>query len=160
MSDATAKLGEVTIHQASRIASSLARPGVFFSHSSLSNCPQFCSELRCLSSYYSLLFDTFIMASSSNASQRVEEARALAAKDPSKAEGIYKDVLAQGPGKTESSSRDYENALVGLGQLYRDTKKPQDIAELIKTSRTAFSSFAKAKTAKLGKHYPGAAWEC
>lgn len=91
------------------------------------------------------------MAPSPVAAQRIEEARAFAAKDPSKAEGIYKEVLAQGPGTTEASSRDYENALVGLGELYRDTKKPHEIAELIKTSRTAFSSFAKAKTAKLRK---------
>ena len=90
------------------------------------------------------------MAPSSQAAQRIEEARALAKKDGSKAAAIYKDILAQGPGSTESSSRDYENALVGLGELYRDEKKPQEIAELIKTSRDSFSSFAKAKTAKLG----------
>ncbi|KAL5048013.1 hypothetical protein BDW71DRAFT_196414 [Aspergillus fruticulosus] len=89
------------------------------------------------------------MAPSSQAAQRIEEARALAKKDASQAASIYKDVLAQGPGSTESSSRDYENALVGLGELYRDEKKPQEIAELIKTSRDSFSSFAKAKTAKL-----------
>ncbi|KAL4975047.1 hypothetical protein BDW66DRAFT_160814 [Aspergillus desertorum] len=89
------------------------------------------------------------MAPSSQAAQRMEEARALAKKDAGQAASIYKEVLAQGPGSTESSSRDYENALVGLGELYRDEKKPQDIAELIKTSRDSFSSFAKAKTAKL-----------
>ncbi|KAL4896573.1 PCI-domain-containing protein [Aspergillus ambiguus] len=89
------------------------------------------------------------MAPSSTTAQRIEEARALAKKDASKAEAIYKEVLAQGPGSSESSSRDYENALVGLGELYRDGKKPNEIAELIKTSRDSFSSFAKAKTAKL-----------
>jgi tetratricopeptide (TPR) repeat protein len=89
------------------------------------------------------------MAPSSQAAQRIEEARALAKKDASQAAIIYKEVLAQGPGSTESSSRDYENALVGLGELYRDEKKPQEIAELIRTSRDSFSSFAKAKTAKL-----------
>ncbi|KAL2866726.1 uncharacterized protein BJX67DRAFT_372417 [Aspergillus lucknowensis] len=89
------------------------------------------------------------MAPSSQAAQRIEEARALAKKDASKAENIYKDILAKGPGSSESSSRDYENALIGLGELYRDEKKPQEIAELIKTSRDSFSSFAKAKTAKL-----------
>ncbi|KAL4911565.1 hypothetical protein BDW74DRAFT_164990 [Aspergillus multicolor] len=89
------------------------------------------------------------MASSSQAAQRIEEARTLAKKDAPKAVTIYKEVLSQGPGSTESSSRDYENALVGLGELYRDEKKPQEIAELIKTSRDSFSSFAKAKTAKL-----------
>ncbi|GMF67607.1 unnamed protein product [Aspergillus oryzae] len=91
------------------------------------------------------------MAPSSTTAQRIEEARALAKKDASKAETIYKDILSKGPGSTEASSRDYESALVGLGELYRDEKKPNEIAELIKTSRDSFSSFAKAKTAKLGK---------
>ncbi|KAL5357998.1 PCI-domain-containing protein [Aspergillus floccosus] len=89
------------------------------------------------------------MAPSSTTAQRIEEARALAKTDASKAESIYKEILAQGPGSSESSSRDYESALVGLGELYRDEKKPNEIAELIKTSRDSFSSFAKAKTAKL-----------
>jgi hypothetical protein len=87
---------------------------------------------------------------SSNTAQRIEEARDLKKKDSSKAEGIYKDILSQGAGSTEASSRDYESALVGLGELYRDERKPQEIAELIQTSRTTFSAFAKAKTAKLG----------
>ncbi|KAE8153260.1 SWI-SNF complex subunit [Aspergillus avenaceus] len=89
------------------------------------------------------------MAPSSTTAQRIEEARALAKKDATKAEGIYKDILAQGPGSSEAASRDYESALVALGELYRDEKKPNEIAELIKTSRDSFSSFAKAKTAKL-----------
>lgn len=89
----------------------------------------------------------------SNASQRIEEARVIKKNDPSKAEGILKDILSQGAGSTEASSRDYENALVGLGALYRDEKKPQEIAELIQTSRTTFSAFAKAKTAKLGTRF-------
>lgn len=41
--------------------------------------------------------------------------------------------------------------MVGLGELYRDGRRPQELAELIKTSRDVFSAFAKAKTAKLGK---------
>ncbi|KAI9036866.1 uncharacterized protein KD926_001254 [Aspergillus affinis] len=89
------------------------------------------------------------MAPSSITAQRVEEARTLSKTNPSKAESTFKEILAQGPGSTEASSRDYENALVGLGELYRDGKKPQEIADLIKTSRDSFSSFAKAKTAKL-----------
>lgn len=91
------------------------------------------------------------MAPSSSTAQRIEEARDLKKKDPSKAEGIYKEILAQGPGSTETSSRDYESALVGLGEVYRDERKAQEIAELIQTSRTTFSAFAKAKTAKLGE---------
>lgn len=88
---------------------------------------------------------------SSSASQRIEEAKSFASNDPAKAEKIYRDVLSGGVGKTESASRDYEAALVGLGELYRDHKRADELAELIKTSRDAFSSFAKAKTAKLGE---------
>ncbi|OOF97073.1 hypothetical protein ASPCADRAFT_395365 [Aspergillus carbonarius ITEM 5010] len=89
------------------------------------------------------------MAPSSTTAGRIEEARGLAKSDPSKAESILKELLSQGTGSTEASSRDYETALVSLGELYRDQKKPHEIAELIKTSRDSFSSFAKAKTAKL-----------
>ncbi|RAK71323.1 SWI-SNF complex subunit [Aspergillus fijiensis CBS 313.89] len=89
------------------------------------------------------------MAPSPTTAGRIEEARTLAKNDPAKAESTLKEILSKGPGSTEASSRDYENALVSLGEVYRDQKKPQDIAELIKTSRDSFSSFAKAKTAKL-----------
>ena len=91
------------------------------------------------------------MAPSTSTAQRIEEAKDLKKKDPSKAEVIYKEILSEGPGSTEASSRDYESALVGLGELYRDERKPQEIAELIQTSRTTFSTIAKAKTAKLGE---------
>ncbi|KAL1971245.1 hypothetical protein VTN77DRAFT_197 [Rasamsonia byssochlamydoides] len=89
------------------------------------------------------------MASSATVAQRIEEAKALASKDPSKAEKIYKDILSEGVGTTETASRDYEAALIGLGEVYRDARRPQELAELIKTSWGVFSSFAKAKTAKL-----------
>jgi hypothetical protein len=92
------------------------------------------------------------MALARNAAQSIEEANNLVSTNPSKAEQIYKGVLSQGPGSTEAASRDYEAALIGLGELYRDTKRPKELADLIKTSRDSFSSFAKAKTAKLGKH--------
>jgi hypothetical protein len=98
------------------------------------------------------------MAPTSPAAQRVEEAKAISKKDASKAESIYREVLSKGPGSTEASSRDYEAALIGLGELYRDVKKPQELSELIKTSRDAFSSFAKAKTAKLGELLPLQEW--
>lgn len=90
------------------------------------------------------------MASSSNEAERVEEAKALAKQDPAKAEGVYTEVLSKGPGSSEASQRTYEAALVGLGELYRDTKNAQELSKLLETSRSAFSSFAKAKTAKLG----------
>ena len=91
------------------------------------------------------------MAPSLTVSEQIEEARALATTNVTKAEGAYKEILSKGPGSTEASSRDYEAALIGLGTLYRDERRAFDIAELIKTSRDSFTSFAKAKTAKLGK---------
>ena len=83
--------------------------------------------------------------------ERIEEARRVAKSDPSQAETLYKQVIEKPPGSNEAGLRDYENALNGLGELYRDGKKPDQLADLIKTSRSALSSFAKAKTAKLGK---------
>lgn len=93
------------------------------------------------------------MSAATKVSPRIQEVRDLAKQDPSKAASSYQKILSEGPGSTEASSRDYEHALIGLGQLHRDAKKPQEIADLIKTSRDTFSSFAKAKTAKLGKRY-------
>jgi hypothetical protein len=84
------------------------------------------------------------------AAQRKEETNTRLSTDPTKAEQINKDILSKGPGSTETASRDYEAALIGLGELYRDTKRPKELADLIKASRDSFSSFAKAKTAKLG----------
>src|ERR1700749_2766375 len=81
---------------------------------------------------------------------KVNEANKLAKSEPAKAESLYKEVLAQSPGSNQAALQDYENALVGLGELYRDNKRSEDLAELVKTSRSTLSSFAKAKTAKLG----------
>ena len=83
--------------------------------------------------------------------ERVEQARRIAKSDPTEAEKLFKQVIEKPPGSNEAALRDYENALNGLGELYRDGKKPDQLADLIKASRSALSSFAKAKTAKLGK---------
>lgn len=82
---------------------------------------------------------------------KIEEANRIAKTNPAKAEGLFKDVLAKPPGSNEAALRNYENALAGLGELYRDNKKAEELAELVKTSRSTLSSFAKAKTAKLGE---------
>lgn len=81
---------------------------------------------------------------------KIAEANKLAKSEPAKAESIYKEVLAKSPGSNQAALQNYENALVGLGELYRDNKRSEDLAELVKTSRSTLSSFAKAKTAKLG----------
>lgn len=81
----------------------------------------------------------------------IAEAKKQSKGDPAKAEKLYKEVLARPVGTSQAASQDFENALVGLGELYRDYKKQQELAELVKTSRQALSSFAKAKTAKLSE---------
>lgn len=92
------------------------------------------------------------MAPSIDAAGLLKEAQSQAKTDPARAESLYKEVLSKGPGSSEASSRDYEASLLGLGELYRDHKKPQELGELLKTSRSSFSSFAKAKSAKLGTY--------
>ncbi|MCJ1354162.1 MAG: 26S proteasome regulatory subunit rpn6 [Icmadophila ericetorum] len=89
------------------------------------------------------------MAPNPENSKRIEEAEKLGKTEPAEAEAIYKDILSHGPGSGEAALRQYETALMGLGELYRDNKKPNELAELVKTSRSTLSSFAKAKTAKL-----------
>lgn len=82
--------------------------------------------------------------------QKIEEAKKLSKSSPDKAESLFKEVLSTPPGANEGALRDFENALGGLGELYRDHKRQDDLAELVKASRGALSSYAKAKTAKLG----------
>ena len=91
------------------------------------------------------------MAPAPPSSGRIEEAQKLAKFDPSKAQAIYEDILSKGPGSGEAALREYEIALMGLGELYRDKKQSNELAKLVTTSRSTLSSFAKAKTAKLGR---------
>ena len=82
--------------------------------------------------------------------KRIEEARKLAKDEPQKAEAIYKDILSKPPGQNDKALRDFENALTGLGELYRDHQRTQDLVSLIEQTRNVLTSFARAKTAKLG----------
>ncbi|KAK3315127.1 hypothetical protein B0H66DRAFT_334638 [Apodospora peruviana] len=83
-------------------------------------------------------------------SERVREAQKVAATDPRKAEGIYKEIISKAPVVTSDAAiREYETALIKLGELYRDEKNSQELVGLVTKSRTVLSSFAKAKTAKL-----------
>ncbi|KAL8861862.1 MAG: hypothetical protein Q9178_001731 [Gyalolechia marmorata] len=81
--------------------------------------------------------------------KRIAEAQKLAESDPAKAESIYKDVLSKGPGSGEAALKDFETALISLGELYRDQKKPNELSDLVTSTRSTLSSFAKAKTAKI-----------
>lgn len=82
--------------------------------------------------------------------KRLEDAKAAAKSNPSQAEAIYRDIIKAGPGSSDASSRDYEAALMGLGGLFRDQKRANDLAELVATTRSEISNLPKAKTAKLG----------
>jgi 26S proteasome regulatory subunit N6 len=93
------------------------------------------------------------MAPPPSNAERITEAKEVSKTHPFKAESIYKAVLSKPPGSNEAALRDYENALLGLGELYRDTNNPEELAGLVKTSRSTLSSFVKAKTAKLGKPF-------
>jgi len=56
-------------------------------------------------------------------SARIEEARKLAKSDPRKAEAQYKEIISKAPSATSDAAvREYETALVSLGELYRDEK--------------------------------------
>ena len=80
----------------------------------------------------------------------VQQAQKLAQDQPQQAEALYKEILQTQPGQNEAAVRDFELALTGLGELYRDQKRTQDVADLVRQTRSVLSSFAKAKTAKLG----------
>lgn len=83
---------------------------------------------------------------------RLKEAQSVAKSDPRKAEEIYKEITSKPPSITSDAAvREYETALVSLAELYRVEKKTQELVDLITTSRTVLSTFAKAKTAKLGR---------
>ena len=56
-------------------------------------------------------------------SARIEETRKIAKTDPRKAEAIYKEIISKPPSATSDAAvREYETALVSLGELYRDEK--------------------------------------
>jgi 26S proteasome regulatory subunit N6 len=52
----------------------------------------------------------------------LEEVKELGKTQPVKAEAIYKEYLSKVPGTNEAALKEYETALVGLGELYRDQK--------------------------------------
>jgi len=90
------------------------------------------------------------MAPATDNAKRIEEAQKLAKSEPAKAEATYQEVLSKDPGSSDAAVKSFETALVGLGELYRDQKKVNELAELVRQTRSVLSSFAKAKTAKLG----------
>ena len=70
------------------------------------------------------------MAPATDNAKRIEEAQKLAKSDPAKAKAIYQEVLSKDPGSSDAAVKSFETALVGLGELYRDQKKVNELAEL------------------------------
>lgn len=93
------------------------------------------------------------MAVGSKKGARLEEAQRLAADQPAKAEAIYKEILSKPPGTSDAELKEFETALLSLGELYRDHKKVNELVNLIHQGLSSLSSFAKAKTAKLGERH-------
>ncbi|KAI0782255.1 PCI-domain-containing protein [Abortiporus biennis] len=85
----------------------------------------------------------------------LKEAQDLAKTNPKQAEVLYKQILGQTVAEDvttqekDAALRHQESALLKLGELYRDQKNAQGVAEVINLSRAFVSSTAKAKTAKL-----------
>jgi len=82
--------------------------------------------------------------------KRLEEAQKAAKTQPAEAEATYKEILSKGPGISDATARDFEAALMGLGGLYRDQKKVNELSELVQATRAELSNLPKAKTAKIG----------
>jgi 26S proteasome regulatory subunit N6 len=99
------------------------------------------------------------VATAADNAKKIAEAQKIAATSPAQAEKLYQEVLSHDPGASDAAVRNFETALVGLGELYRDQKKVNELADLVQKTRSVLSSFAKAKTAKLGTFSCSPYWQ-
>lgn len=85
------------------------------------------------------------------AAQTVAQAdEAIKAGNNAEGERILKSILSnQSSASDDAHLKEQESALLRLGELYRDNKDAEALAETVRSSRTFMSSIAKAKTAKL-----------
>ena len=103
---------------------------------------------------------------------RLEDAQAVQKTDPPKAEAQYKAILSVRPETTDAALKEYELALMSLGELYRDggylhtpfrrdggmevlsditvDRRANELAQLVKETLGVLNAFAKSKTSKLG----------
>lgn len=89
-------------------------------------------------------------AANGSATTLAEANAALASGDQSRGESILQSILSTPPKPDdEDALKQQEQALLRLGQLYRDTRNPTQLAATVRSSRTFMASIAKAKTAKL-----------
>ncbi|CAJ0647261.1 4953_t:CDS:2 [Entrophospora sp. SA101] len=91
-----------------------------------------------------------ITTTADTAKNELKQAEELSKFSPEKAEEIYKNILSRTTSNdNDNLVRDQEQALVKLGELYRDHRKPSELSTLIRSSRAFMSSIARAKTAKI-----------
>lgn len=85
------------------------------------------------------------------AAQTVAQAdEAIKSGNNAEGERILKSILSTQSSSTDDAFlKEQESALLRLGELYRDTKNADALAETVRSSRTFMSNIAKAKTAKL-----------
>jgi len=77
-------------------------------------------------------------------SERVREAQKLAKTNPKQAEAKYKEIISKPPSITsETAVREYETALIALGELYRDQKCAPKV-----TNRRRFPTLTSLGTRK------------
>ncbi|KAL9933683.1 hypothetical protein V8E36_007341 [Tilletia maclaganii] len=76
--------------------------------------------------------------------------RAIESKDYAKAQTLLKDILAASPNANdEDALKLKEGALLRLGQVFRDTKDAEALADVVRMARALMAAGAKTKTAKL-----------
>lgn len=84
-------------------------------------CPQHRKEDSLTSSKLRLISLISHMAPSDD-SKRIEEAQRLSKSEPDKAEATFKEILSKEPGSSEAALKNYEAALMGLGELYKQRR--------------------------------------
>ncbi|KAI5859012.1 PCI domain-containing protein [Tricharina praecox] len=80
---------------------------------------------------------------------RLEDAMTVQKTNPVEAETQYKAILSVRPETNDAALKEYEQALMALGELYRDGGRTGELAELVKETLTVLNAFAKSKTSKL-----------
>jgi len=79
----------------------------------------------------------------------LSEGEKLMKQSPNEAINFYKNVLSSTYESKEENARAKEIAIIKLGEIYSSQKKPNELADLIRSSRNFLISIPKAKSAKI-----------
>eukprot|EP00833_Pecoramyces_ruminatium_P004884 jgi/Orpsp1_1/1178916/evm.model.c7180000067216.1 len=77
------------------------------------------------------------------------EGEKLIKTSPNEAINFYKNILSTTYDSKEENARTKETAIIKLGEIYSSQKKPDELADLIRSSRNFLISIPKAKSAKI-----------